>query len=103
MSAAILRLAHLSDIHVRVPHAPWQQGVRIDENTYPFAQKVGPVWLVGVNSARGNLLPWDASGQVGPEQCQRLAALLGQLDEGPRILVTHYPVVSPCDRPERLY
>jgi 3',5'-cyclic AMP phosphodiesterase CpdA len=72
--------------------APWQTGVRVDDATYPFAQRVGPLWLIGVNSCTGNRWPSDASGSVGPAQRARLAALLEQLEPGPRILVTHYPV-----------
>ena len=72
--------------------APWQVGQRIGQHPYPFAQRVGGVWLVGVNSARGNRLFWDASGEVGDDQRRRLAELLSKLDPGPRILVTHYPV-----------
>ncbi len=34
--------------------APWQQGLRIDNAIYPFAQQVGHVWLVAVNSCTGN-------------------------------------------------
>jgi 3',5'-cyclic AMP phosphodiesterase CpdA len=71
--------------------APWQQGERIDGSIYPFAQKVGPTWLIGVNSATANLWPWDASGGVGKGQLERLRLLLRSLDDGPRILVTHYP------------
>ena len=39
-----------------------------------------------------NVLPWDATGTVGAEQLARLDTLLARLDEGPRILVTHYPI-----------
>jgi 3',5'-cyclic AMP phosphodiesterase CpdA len=72
--------------------APWLQGRRVGEETYPFAQRVGPIWLIGVNTATGNRLAWDAGGAAGPAQRQRLARLLGELDPGPRILVTHFPV-----------
>ncbi len=84
--------ADLYEGHFEKHFAPWQHGQRVDEATYPFAQRVGPVWLIGVNSATPNWLPWDASGAVGAEQLGRLDALLGRLDAGPRILVTHYPV-----------
>ena len=40
--------------------ASWQQGVRIDHHTYPFAQKVGPIWLIAVNSACANGWAFDA-------------------------------------------
>jgi 3',5'-cyclic AMP phosphodiesterase CpdA len=80
---------------------PWQTGVRIDGHVYPFAQRVGPVWLVGVNSCTGNRWAWDAGGSVGPEQTERLARLLATLDPGPRILVTHYPVALASGAGER--
>src|SRR5207248_9859364 len=41
---------------------PWQQGERVDGTVYPFAQRVGHVWLVAVNSCTGNFWPWDAGG-----------------------------------------
>ena len=71
--------------------APWQEGERINGAVYPFAQRVGPAWLIGVNSATPNRWAWDASGGVGQEQLGRLSQLLKRLDPGPRILVTHYP------------
>jgi 3',5'-cyclic AMP phosphodiesterase CpdA len=81
--------------------APWQAGLRIDGLTYPFAQRVGHLWLVGVNSCRGHRRPTDASGLAGRPQLDRLERLLGQLDAGPRVLVTHYPVVRPDGLPEK--
>jgi 3',5'-cyclic AMP phosphodiesterase CpdA len=72
--------------------AAWQDGVRIGSHPYPFAHRTGPVWLVGVNAATGNRLPWDATGTVGPAQRERLRLLLTRLDPGPRVLVIHYPV-----------
>lgn len=71
---------------------PWQKGEREDGATYPFAQKVGPVWLVGVNTSTGNRWAWDAGGAAGAEQRERLRRLLDRLEPRPRILVTHYPV-----------
>jgi 3',5'-cyclic AMP phosphodiesterase CpdA len=85
----------LADLHggqFEKHFAPWQHGERVDAATYPFAQRVGPLWLVGVNSATPNVLPWDATGGVGAEQLARLETLLARLDDGSRILVTHYPV-----------
>jgi 3',5'-cyclic AMP phosphodiesterase CpdA len=73
--------------------APWLAGERIDGEMYPFAQRAGPAWLVAVNSSTANRLPWDASGAVGREQLERLEALLERLPSGPRILITHYPVL----------
>ncbi len=81
--------------------APWLVGERVGEATYPFAQRVGPLWLIGLNSSTGNRLAWDASGAVGAAQRERLAELLRKLDAGPRILVTHYPVCLESGKPER--
>ena len=78
----------------------WQEGIRLDKAIYPFAQRVGPLWLVAVNSSRPNLLPWDATGSVGQDQLDRLARLLDQLDGGMRVLVTHYPVRLDNGKPE---
>jgi 3',5'-cyclic AMP phosphodiesterase CpdA len=81
--------------------APWQKGERVDSAVYPFAQRVGHVWLVGVNSSTGNRWFWDAAGSVGRDQLARLAVLLERLSPGPRILVTHYPVCLASGAPER--
>jgi hypothetical protein len=81
--------------------AAWQTGIRIDNQVYPFAQRVGPFWLVGVNSCTGNRWPWDAGGSVRPDQLKRLEQLLARLEPGPRILVTHYPVWLASGKLER--
>jgi 3',5'-cyclic AMP phosphodiesterase CpdA len=80
--------------------AAWQRGVRVDDSVYPFAQRVGPLWLIGVNSSTPNRGIFDASGGVGRDQLDRLERLLGRLDDGPRILVTHYPVCLDSGLPE---
>lgn len=78
--------------HFERHFAGWQNGLRIGEYPYPFAQKVGPVWLIGVNAATGNRWPWDAGGSVGPDQLARLRELLASLEEGIRVLVLHFPI-----------
>jgi len=80
---------------------PWLEGERIGTATYPFARRVGSLWLVAVNSSKGNVWPGDASGRVGAEQLDRLRQLLQRLPSGPRILVTHYPVCEAEGQPER--
>jgi 3',5'-cyclic AMP phosphodiesterase CpdA len=80
--------------------APWQQGERVGAEVYPFAQRVGPAWLVAVNSAVANRWPWDARGTVGAAQLARLELLLDRLADGPRILVTHYPIRVASGKPE---
>ena len=72
--------------------APWQVGVRADDAPYPFARKVGPVWLIAVNSATPNRFHLDASGEVGAAQLDRLKRLCDRLDAGVRVVVTHYPL-----------
>jgi hypothetical protein len=81
--------------------APWQVGERIDNAIYPFAQRVGSIWLIGVNSSTGNRWAWDASGCANSFQLKRLEQLLNRLDPLPRILVTHYPVCLAGGKRER--
>jgi 3',5'-cyclic AMP phosphodiesterase CpdA len=81
--------------------ASWQKGERVDGERYPFAQKIGDAWLIGVNSCTGNRWAWDAAGSVGSPQLERLERLLGSLSGGPRMLVTHYPICLADGRPER--
>jgi 3',5'-cyclic AMP phosphodiesterase CpdA len=83
--------------------APWQQGEREEGATYPFAQRVGHLWLIAVNSSTGNRWLWDAAGSVGADQLRRLASLLKRLAPGLRILVTHYPVCLADGHPERRF
>ncbi len=81
--------------------APWQKGERVDDETYPFAQRVGSLWLIGVNSSSYNFWTFDATGRIGRPQLDRLKRLLAQLSPGPRILVTHYPLARSKGQPER--
>jgi 3',5'-cyclic AMP phosphodiesterase CpdA len=81
--------------------APWQQGRRIGQETYPFAQRVGSIWLIGVNTATGNRWAWDAGGAAGATQRERLGQLLKELEPAPRILVTHYPICLKNGKVER--
>jgi 3',5'-cyclic AMP phosphodiesterase CpdA len=83
--------------------APWQLGERVDSHHYPFAQRVGHVWLIGVNSSVTTFWTWDATGFVGPHQRERLRQLLKSLSPGPRILVTHYPLARSKGQRERLF
>lgn len=79
---------------------PWQGGERLNGHTYPFAQKVGPLWLIGVNSSDANLMLWDSRGRVGIPQLDRLRELFERLPPGPRIMVTHYPLCLADGQPE---
>jgi 3',5'-cyclic AMP phosphodiesterase CpdA len=83
--------------------AKWQEGERIEGHHYPFVQKAGPLWLVAVNSAGANLAFWDSRGRVGNLQLRRLAELLRRLPPGPRVMVTHYPLMLADGREEALW
>ena len=82
--------------------APWLGGERVDEHVYPFARKVGHVWLVGLNSSTPNFWPWDASGRVGDAQLERLKRLVVRLDPGPRVFVSHYPLIIVAAQTSRI-
>ncbi len=73
---------------------PWMQGERVDGERYPFARQIAGVWFIGVNSSLPNRGVTDARGLVGAEQLIRLDRLLSSLPPGPRVLVTHYPLVT---------
>jgi hypothetical protein len=79
---------------------PWQTGERLNGAVYPFAQRIGHVTLIGVNSCTGNRWAWDAGGAVGLEQRVRIRQLLAKLEPGPRVLVTHYPICLASGRLE---
>jgi len=70
---------------------PWQVGERVDEHYYPFARRVGDVWLIGVNSSYQRF-GLGASGRIGSAQMERLRKLCSGLSPGLRIMVTHYPL-----------
>ena len=53
-----------------------------------------------LNSAAPNFLAWDASGVVGDAQLERFRRLCGQLGDGPRIVVSHYPILMENHKPE---
>ncbi|HJZ59147.1 MAG TPA: metallophosphoesterase [Gemmataceae bacterium] len=79
----------------------WQQGERADpDHTYPFAKKVGHVWLIALNSSTANLWPWDATGKVGEAQLERFRRLVAKLDPGPRVVLSHYPLLTKHRKPE---
>ncbi len=80
--------------------APWQVGERVGDHHYPFARRVGAVWLVAVNSARTNRRPADSTGEIGAAQLLRLRELCARLAPGPRLVVTHYPLTTAAGEPE---
>jgi 3',5'-cyclic AMP phosphodiesterase CpdA len=81
--------------------APWQQGERVGDAVYPFAQRVGGAWLIAVNTSVPNRWFWDARGDIDAGQLDRLSRLFERLDSGTRILVTHYPICLAGGSPEK--
>ena len=89
------------EAHFERLFARWQHGLRVGEHTYPFAVRAGEAWIIGLNSATANRWPWDATGLVGQDQLDRLEALLARLEgDGPRLLLTHYPVARSSGKPD---
>jgi len=78
----------------------WQHGDRIRRHRYPFARRVGDVWLIAVNSSKPNFLPHSARGACGRLQRERLRQMLRELPPGHRAILTHYPLSDERDRPE---
>lgn len=81
--------------------AYWLDGERVGGHSYPFARKVGDYWFVAVNSSVPNVVLFDSRGGVGKAQRARLEELLARLPPGPRIMVTHYPLVLANGRSEK--
>jgi len=81
--------------------APWLDGERVDGAMYPFAKRVGHVWLICVNSSYPRPINIGASSTIGSEQLNRLRVLCSRLDPGPRVLVTHYPLRTAAGKVER--
>ncbi len=69
---------------------------------FPFVRRVGPVALIGVNSAV-ETPPFIAAGEVGAQQRAALAALLPQLaEEGLiRVVLIHHPPLPGQAPPRR--
>lgn len=69
---------------------------------FPFVRRIGPVALVGVNSAV-ETPPFVAAGEVGAKQLQALDALLARLEtEGMiRVVLIHHPPLPGQAPPRR--
>lgn len=79
------------------------EGERVDGATYPFARRIGPLYLIGLNSCTGNDWFWDATGEVGQEQLERFRRLLSRphIAAAPKVLVTHFPIGLANGKPEK--
>lgn len=85
--------------------ARWQSymtGETTDGAPFPYVRRIGPVALIGLNSAI-ETRPFVASGHLGGAQRRRLAALLERLggDGIPRVVMIHHPPLPGQARPAR--
>jgi 3',5'-cyclic AMP phosphodiesterase CpdA len=73
-----------------------------DTLAFPFVRRVGPLALIGLNSAV-ETPPFVASGQLGPHQLEIAQEQLAQLgDEGLiRVVLIHHPPLASLDAPRR--
>jgi 3',5'-cyclic AMP phosphodiesterase CpdA len=69
---------------------------------FPFVRCVGPVALIGLNSAV-ETRPFVASGQLGPFQLQELARLLSETERAGlvRVVLIHHPPLPGLAPPRR--
>jgi 3',5'-cyclic AMP phosphodiesterase CpdA len=80
---------------------PWLEGERVDEHRYPYARKIGHVWIIVLNTSNPHGWNATASAVAGEDQLARLTTLCQRLDPGPRILSTHYPLRDGRGKVER--
>jgi 3',5'-cyclic AMP phosphodiesterase CpdA len=57
---------------------------------FPFVRREGPIALIGLSTASPTF-PLMATGALGVEQMERLAALLSQLEGAFRVVLIHHP------------
>lgn len=90
---------------VRIGHfekhfRPWLHGEGLDDHHYPFARRFGHVWVIGLNSSHPGVINASSRGTAGHLQLERLVRLCRVLD-GPKVLVTHYPLRNARGKVER--
>ena len=84
--------------------ARWAAYMGCEEDTlaFPFVSRVGPLALVGLNSAV-ETPPFVASGRLGPHQLEIAQEQLAELgEEGAiRVVLIHHPPLASLDTPRR--
>ena len=84
--------------------ARWAEYMGCEEDTlaFPFVRRVGPLVLVGLNSAV-ETPPFIASGRLGPHQLEIAQEQLAELgEEGAiRVVLIHHPPLASLDMPRR--
>lgn len=87
------------DAYVRVPFeqgigqwAPWMLGDDASDVTFPFLRRRGPVAFIMLSTSNPTP-PLSASGTLGPEQLEKLEAVLDDLrgQDVFRVVVLHHP------------
>jgi 3',5'-cyclic AMP phosphodiesterase CpdA len=74
---------------------PAESGSGREASRFPYLRRRGPLGLIGVSTALP-MPPHMAAGRIGPEQLQRLEAMLAdtQRERLCRVLLIHHPPVS---------
>jgi len=87
-----LKAAGLWDEYIDGRHSDGGDRPPRDVRDFPFVRRVGGMALIGVSTALPTR-PFSAAGELGPDQLQRLDAMLEQLgDAGAfRIILIHHP------------
>jgi 3',5'-cyclic AMP phosphodiesterase CpdA len=84
--------------------ARWAAYMGSEEDTlaFPFVRRVGPLALVGLNSAV-ETPPFVASGRLGPHQLEIAQEQLTELGEegAVRVVLIHHPPLVSLDKPRR--
>lgn len=93
-----------SKLHGDIGVARWAayMGGDADTHAFPFVRRLGPVALIGLNSAV-ETPPFVASGQLGPDQIEVTRDLLERLyDDGAiRVVLIHHPPLQGMAAPRR--
>jgi 3',5'-cyclic AMP phosphodiesterase CpdA len=86
-----------SSLHGDAGVARWAEymGGEAESHTFPFVRRIGPLALIGLNSAI-ETPPFVASGRLGPDQIEVTRDLLERLgDEGMvRVVLIHHPPLT---------
>ena len=95
------------DIYVRATAghaaAAWGEYMTGDDGArgFPYLRRRGPVALIGLSTGLPTP-PLMASGELGAEQCERLAVLLRECKGAFRVVLIHHPPLGPRPHHKRL-
>lgn len=93
--------------HDRMTNLPWADGLAqwapwmaASPGQFPYVRRVGPVCLIGVNSAIASP-PFMAYGRVGQRQGERLHAILSRTRGSYRVVLIHHPPRAGLVKPRK--